>query len=309
MDPKARRTRVLKIVGGISLGLFAGVLGLVAWFRHVEERSWRAMEDRVCALVAESRGRTFTRSVLRGTAIPGDAWEEYGMALEEGILIKTELSLEVGYDRSFVEDLLQSHGRAIGHLRQGVQRSEAHPPGCPDSGAKILLYGRSLGPLSQLVILQSRLLDLALFGCDMSQNSSQLLEGYATEVRSGALNELHHLIVVGRLSEECLGLLDRELAVLDSAAPDRALIVSNNTAMLGRWYIAKDQADALEGLEFPTRSWRYGFSKRLKASAFFRQVDDWNRRAGEATQMPWPEAVKVHESIWQENDERDPVTN
>ena len=44
---------------------------------------WEAIRARVTKLKAEARSRNIPRSVLRGKAIPGNAWDDYNIALND----------------------------------------------------------------------------------------------------------------------------------------------------------------------------------------------------------------------------------
>ena len=298
------------MVGGGTALLAVVVLGLVVWVRAAEERGWRRMEARVRELRVQHAQRSFSRAVLRGTPVPGNAWEEYALALAKSKTLSVEFPLEKDKPvrRSTVEAHLKAFESAIGHVREGVRRSVIQNP---------ILSGRyfNLHALSRLIVHQARLMvedgnlrqaaellvDLALFGSDVSLYSGRWSEGAASTARGFALDELRTLVAEINLSKDCLEGLDRELAVLDQAAPDRALILSNNTAALGATILEEGEswveAPWIGTNDPPRFDWRHLFSRRLLGVEVFNRTEDWNRRAGEATRMPWPQALEVHRAI------------
>jgi hypothetical protein len=315
MEGKSRARRTLTVVGGILAFLAAVAVGLVLWVRAAEERGWKAMEARVGELKAQSAGRSFSRPVLRGTPVPGNAWDEYLQAGAKSRTLFVEFPLEKENPprRSTVEVHLKGYESAIGHFREGVRRSELRNP---------IVSGRqfNLHALSRLIVHQSRLMvedgklrqaaelltDLALFGSDLSRNAESNSEGAASVARTFALDELRTLIAEINLSKDCLEGLDRELAVLDVAAPDRVVILSNNTAALGAAILEHGEswmeAPWIGTNDPPKFDWRHLFSRRLLGVALFNRAEGWNRRAGEAARMPWPKAEEIHRAIQSESD-------
>ena len=251
--------------------------------------------------------------------MPGEAWEHYRRALEESRLLTFELPLESSVDRARLEGYLEKHGSAIEHLRQGVRRSVVRPPGCPPpESASLAMHWLVFGPLSRLMVHQSRmlrsagdsrsaielLLDLSLFACDLSRNAYGNAEAGASEIRKWALNELRTYVVDRSLATDCLAILDQELRILEESAPDRAIILSNNTALLGGVLLANrdswiDQPGISLG-DMPALDWRHAFSKSLLALDLFTHADLWNRRAGAAVPLAWSEARRVHREIQEE---------
>jgi hypothetical protein len=181
----------------------------------------------------------------------------------------------------------------------------------------MLSHGFYFGPLARVMIQQSRmlrsagepqkavelLLDLALFGGDLSRNAFGYIEGTASEIRKWALDELRICVVDRSLPRAGLETLDRELRILEEATPDRSTILSNNTALLGEVLLAnRDSWIAQPGFSPQALDWRHAYSKGLLALDLFTHADDWNRRAGAAASRTWPEAVKIHQAIRSEGD-------
>ena len=62
----------------VVLGVLLALVGIFfAWVQSVASRRWAELEKRVPELIAEARGREARRPVLRGEAMPGNAWTDY----------------------------------------------------------------------------------------------------------------------------------------------------------------------------------------------------------------------------------------
>jgi hypothetical protein len=94
-------------------------------------------EKRIDQLKIETVSRKLPRSVLRGKLNPGNAWDEYNLALDDavpwdddpnGALLARFLNGDARVDRAKVNRLIADHQQAIDHLRLGAQRSDGQYP-------------------------------------------------------------------------------------------------------------------------------------------------------------------------------------
>lgn len=113
------------------------VLVLALALRPTRVGEMQAMTNRIVELKLESRSRKMPRSVLHGKLEPGNAWEEYNIALNDaqswsegdnGSIFSRFLAGDTKVDRAKVKRLVATHKEAIEHLRLGAQRSDGQYP-------------------------------------------------------------------------------------------------------------------------------------------------------------------------------------
>ena len=80
---KPRRLSTWKIVGIVAAIVVAVLLVAVFWIRSVTERRWARFQAETKAWADKERARDFSRPPLRGTAEPGNAWDDYTLAIAE----------------------------------------------------------------------------------------------------------------------------------------------------------------------------------------------------------------------------------
>lgn len=313
MDQRVPPARALKIVACIVVLSALAALILWAWTKVLEERGWAAMERRIDELTAKARARRYVRPILRGQAVAGNAWDEYLLALDDAN--RRPMTMIEIPEAGVIANFWALNGSLIEHLRRGAQCSDVAIPLSTETGSsRIFPTLRNWDPLwktttryTRLLVAQGeyreaaqRLAELYLVGCDLSRNAVSDMDGPAMEIRRHALDELRILVVDRRLPGDVLLLLEKELAILDGMPPDRALIVLNDTARVGRVLLLEPAWEdhlfiGKQGM--PAFDWRHAFSKRLLAIDLFKRVDDWNCRAARAVEMPWPEALRVHRAV------------
>src|SRR5262245_37501777 len=93
-----------------------------------------SVQKRVDELKAEAKAGPPARSVLRGKPQPGNAWEEYAIALkemqtwddgEDGVPIYFAAAGLREIDPAVAERLIAKNASALEHLRLGAQRADA----------------------------------------------------------------------------------------------------------------------------------------------------------------------------------------
>src|SRR6185436_20629434 len=71
------RTSVLKAGGLLLGGIVAIAATIVIWRWSLERQRWNRLEARVTEIRALADRRFRPRPVLRGTPVPGNAWDDY----------------------------------------------------------------------------------------------------------------------------------------------------------------------------------------------------------------------------------------
>ncbi|HEU4339285.1 MAG TPA: hypothetical protein VFS19_04390 [Planctomycetota bacterium] len=319
-----KRLRPVWIVIGI------GALALGAWDLAVyalEQYELAAITRRTEALKAEFNARDYTRPVLRGSPQPGNAWDHYRKAIEE---IKAEDKFYNVYvnlfyaflrgsekaDRAAVVAVLEKHAGVLDHIRRGLQCGEARFEynWSRDRSIPRLYQGdeQAFGYLSRskarLLVDAGRhmeaaelLLDMCLFCRDRDQNDINPALGTSTEM----LDDLHAILMGGKLSPSEFARLDRELGILLEAYPDHSHSFWNHVLDLGAGF----QMEAREGRQMRFCSvgdvevragWREYYSYRLMNARAFRLLDHWTARLAAAERMNW---MKAREVLWAVHEE------
>jgi len=311
--------RVPKRISGWKLvGLIAAVLGVFAltyagYIHSVAERRWQAMEKSIQEVHALSSARNGPRPVLRGTAVPGCAWDDYSPALTSTRGAPTSVLGEYvargsKADRAKVEAALASHGPALDALRKGAMRADgvfrmnweqgfsADVPG--------LLQSQNL---ANLAVCKSRLLaeegkvreaaelmlDTCQFAHDLGYNQILIPEMISIAITGLALEELRDMILRGKLSKEDLQDIGRELEILDGSFPRNGHSMMNEAMAMGYECMKLNgnfdlsTVQVSRNIEWDYYLWRTFFPGRLIcADAYFTELD-YMKQFAAADEKSW----------------------
>jgi hypothetical protein len=292
-------------VGTLAVCVIAAIiLGLVT----VERRNARleALTKRVNELQSEARARNVPRSVLHGRPLPGNAWDEYTIAINEatswtedpnGRNLGHFLNDDPETDRALVDRMLASHAAVLDHLRAGAQRLNGQHPYQWERAEKMQmpsLAGARI--LSRLALAQSKvllergrtqealdlLLDKLVFARDLRANGPLLATLIGDAVYSLTFDEFKRLIASGKLTPAQLADLENKLEIADRDFPSLMTTMTNENLSLGMAVLngegsggsmAEWMAVAVQG------GWRYGFSPRYMAADAFQERESHLRRA------------------------------
>src|SRR5438067_584556 len=83
MSTKPRRISSWKVLGILSGAIIVCITAFFLWMQYVAARKWALMESQVAELLQEAKSRSGNRRVLRGISVPGNAWEDYSLAVEQ----------------------------------------------------------------------------------------------------------------------------------------------------------------------------------------------------------------------------------
>ena len=304
--PRGRGWKILGIVVGVML---ACVGGLLLWISAVAGRKVEQMDAKTKAMIAEWHARDATRPVLRGTATPGNAWDDYNPALAE--IKKTKDMSRLGLlvsrdpkgDPEFGRTTLAAHAKTLDLLRQGAGRATSRFAYDWESGAAMqsppmlvaqhlanlaTLHARALAEAGKPREAVGVLLDLGQFGRDMGDDGTLIAEMIGAAGVGLALMEARDLMKAGRLDAASLGELEAGLSVLDGSLPRHGRVLSNEVIFSGM--MLRDQAAAAN----------FAVARLLFANAFER-ITDWYGRAAKMDEMSWAETQKLLLAIGQES--------
>ena len=292
-----RKRTILEIIAVVGV---LGVLSTFVFMRSSNER-WTAMNTRVAELRAEARSRKTPRTVLHGTPLPGNAWDDYQIALNDaltwnedpnGATLARFVNGDATVDRTLIDQMIATHAEAIEHLRRGAQKTEGQYPYKWENGAQAALP--SLLASRKLVnfgVAQARiwresgrtaeaadlLLDVSMFARDLGANGVLLTSLIGDAAYLITFNELRSLVLSGKLTKAHLADLEKKLEAIDHDFPSiRPTLTNENLSAMdaalepssiGEWF-----ALTAEG------GWRYGLSTRAMTLAAFEERESYIQR-------------------------------
>ena len=313
-DIRSRHIGRWKIISLLVASLLAIVLGFWIWIWTVANRKWSNMEHHVQELLESSKARDPFRPILRGEPIPGNAWDDYEVALAEAMkeLLKVKGSYSLLHNfvdrkpdtnRRKVEVLLPSFSHVIDLARHGVlhmyskspRSVENDPPDLTSPQTIIFLFiirARTLIENGHCREAAEILLDGCQFARDFGFNGLYITEAIGKSLYESALMELRDLILSKALLGEDLLQVEHELEVLDGSFMSYGPATLNESVHLG--------ANILGG-RFAQNEWvsnskdlwsmrlRFCFSSRLMEADAYEQICGWHDRWASAEVGPWLE--------------------
>lgn len=304
--------KIVAVLFGVCV---ASVLGLWLWTQAVAARKWAAMERSVQEGIAEAEARDARRPVLDGVPVPGNAWDDYELALRECSLISDGSSLWLfrgprsGAGRSAVEAILAKHGSALEHWTRGLRRLEGRraidwgAPRGPDltrelhlarlvaCHAKILLEGGRASEASEV------LLGLGLFARDVGHNGFPYHLDLALELYGLAVDGLKEILLSKRLAKPDLERVARGLEILDRSYETEEADLLNARTWIGLAFLRHGSTADVLPPHRPKPGWRYAFSTRLLALDTFETVGKWYALNAASQSMSWSDELKINQQI------------
>jgi hypothetical protein len=311
----------------LAISAVTAILCAFAFLRPANDGKWATMTSRVAELKEEARSRTLPRSVLRGQPLPGNAWDEYNLALDEALTIKDHangtillrfLSGDATVDRAMVVQQIADHPGILEHLRLGAQRSDGQYVYHWEHGTQMELPSLLATRLVALQALSHSkisleggrtqeavdvLLDVLVFARDSATNGTLLTGLIGDSVYAMAFDEMRELLLSGKLTRAQLADIEKKLEIVDGDFPDLGPTLSNETLasevstmdITGQdpstwWTLAKNGG------------WRYGFSSQRMTLAAFEERESYAKRSRNIDQMDFATAKKEAEAIYAEAD-------
>jgi hypothetical protein len=331
VDPfPRRRVKLWKILAVLSG--FVALIGLSfwLWIRREADLAWGEMESRVRDLKVAALSGDPRRPVLRGETLPGNAWDDYTLAIAEAGRMRGNVNMLHRFvgralppvDVGGVRKLVEAHAAAFEHLGRGARRAEARWPDL----AAALESGEAAGlekTQSLMALARSRarltagegrsqealelLLDACQFARDLGGNGLLIGESSSTWFLGQALWELGDLLHAAKLSGQALLELERVLKSLDDSWPSHRRILLNGLVPFGSKHLRQgpsfyDDGPQIERPLWARDAWRSCFSPRLAAAVAFHRMDGWMQRAATCEAIPWALARKALEEIGLEMD-------
>lgn len=303
-EPARKRTSPWKIVGIVIGVIVLSIVGLVLYAGVAGSRKFERMKQLSLARLAEVRNADARRPVLRGSAEPGNAWDDYLQAQAEVKKFPKTGRLGMIVDRSPKEDpeiakeALAAHGVAIDHLRRGAGRAASRYAYEWEKGVNMPLPPMMLAnQTANLGILQGRalmeggkprdaagvLLDVCQYGRDFGADGTMISYMIGIAILASGFNEIRDHLSAGRFDRAALEDLDRGLETLDGSYPNWGQTLINEALLFGGLL-----DDAMVG--------GWGPQRMLYADAVER-IHEAMVAAAKADALPWLESQKELQRI------------
>jgi hypothetical protein len=291
-----KKKAILGLVAGLAL---AAILLFVAFMPMNSDR-WEAVQARTAKLKLEAMTRKMPREVLTATPVPGNAWEEYDIALAatwpkeavNGAIFYQFASGQPGVDGNLVKQMVAQQRPLLDHLRRGAQRSYGQYPYKWERLDEMpsLLRSRMLANLAvaQARILRENgkpeasmdlLLDLTVFARDLSTNSPLLTNLIGMAVYITAAEGFRDLVVSGKLTQKQLARLAEKLEIVERDFPPHTAVISNELLSIGMGVLLQASG---EYASLQTRAkvggWRYAAFPQTTILDAFEQSERFIQR-------------------------------
>jgi len=314
----------------LGWGLLAAALAGIAavsflWVLLTANAQWKRMGRHIGELEAARAVAPGARPVLRGNPIAGNAWSDYGQAL---LWAKTTphpnalrfLAGKATETPAEMQAWAALNLAALDRLREGTRKAEAKPllnfdgRFTPSIGELDGDYRRSppeaLSTLPLAAAIRARglfeegrsaeaielLLDFCQFGRDTFQDSSWEAERVGVSVLDLMLGELRRALQTKKIGPDGLRQVDCELEILDNNWPSPEKTRRNHVLAFGKGCMQEAELGfpIYEGRRArPLRSWRWGFSSRLRAASTFFRAEAWLSDPSWHVLADWPDYVLV----------------
>ncbi len=317
---------------------FAAITGLplVVFFLIWQWQHWDAMTRRIDALTAEAETRTQKRAVLHGAAAPGNAWDEYNIALGDSrpwgddvlpggsIFIRYAMRWEMNeQEKETARKLIAANAWRLDHLQLGAQRTDGQFP---------YRWRRGFGSdwpnmlrarmLANLACAQARILveagqgqkaadllvDVAVFAQDLSTNAPMNSLRIGTAVYSTAFDELRRLLRERKFNSEEMENISRSLDTIDREFPKLNVALSNSIMGEGRFLIGassttwRERRSWIVDLQGARElDWRFTIAPRSYVLDAFEQMDPYLQRIARLEDLPYAQAKAQADQISAEN--------
>lgn len=285
--------------------------------RPIGHDTREALTHHVDELRTQAALRKVPRSVLTGSADPGNAWDEYNIALndteawrndENGSLFLRFVKGDTRLDHLEVERLAAGHAEAFEHFRRGAHRWEGEYPYNWDQGPQMALPSlRGCRRLAALAAVEAKiqadaghaqeavdiLLDTSVFARDLAAGGPLLTHLIGLVVYSTAFDELRHVILSGKLTTMQLTDLGRKLEIVDHEFPILSSALLVESLGVGSSMLQASEKGPLEWFELrKQRGWRFALTPGPSMLADIEEKEAYLHRAEEIEQMNFTEAKK-----------------
>jgi hypothetical protein len=284
------------------------------------------MEKRVQELRAGLEAPPLERVPLGREVIPGNAWDDYLVAVPDGDAVVAEVSLNhLLYGRDGGEEakpLIEKNAADIDLIRRAAHRQICKaPPARVDDGFTLIgddslsavRRGAAL-TLAKAHLLADRghgkqalemALDVYLCGRDLAGTRTGRSSGKGIKIMGGALAEMTNILKSQKLEQALLQKLEVQFSLLDRHTLDNSAVLLDNLMEIGESLLQPEHRNAWLGdkdSDYSRQRWRYFFSPRLKAATDFARADSMVQQALNLERSPWSSAEPIVQALFNESD-------
>jgi hypothetical protein len=294
-----KRLSGMKIFGLISGAVLLLLLATALWMKLAVDRSWAEWDQELKATIAAERARSGERPVLWGEPTPGNAWDEYDLAL--AAIPKQSGGRGVGEILDPKHDdkpdgalaRLPQYASSIAHLRAGAHRASSRKDyEWEKAGGAATPSFAAVNQIPWYVLLEARvqakegrpseavgeILDVMQFGRDFASDGPIISHTLGSMVLGGALLEARDLLTSGVMDAPSRERLEHGLRTLLGEFP------TSEDAMLRECIFMDSALHEVAGPNFATGSMFLSAARRQR---------EWIRNAAAASRVSWAELLKV----------------
>jgi hypothetical protein len=294
-----------------------GVLLIIAFFPA--GGGWEFVRTEVARLREEAESRKFSRTVFSGKTTPGNAWDDYNVAMNDVLASPPMLAqFSMGYateaDAAIARKSVAAYGVTLDRFRSGVRREDGQYPWPP--GGTRLDHPNTIASrkLANLVAAQAKILsdgghareamdlalDMTVFARDLAANGTVYNGLVGAAVYSQAVDSLQITMLSGKLTPEDLKDLAAMLESVERDMPDLGAAFANETLLDETVMLASSTRGLSSGdwlSLMAAGGWRYGLSTQRVAEDYVRTAVKRLEREQKLGEMEFAAAIKEAEAI------------
>jgi hypothetical protein len=311
---KDRGTRTILLVLAATVLAAAAIVGLFLVMTSMGEQEWADMEESVKRLVAEAKGRKYTRTVPYGETLAGSSWDEYrrapgGSLGWETAALADFLNNVKGADRLAVEKVVRDRQNTFDLLHLGAHRSDGQYPynwDDPQIDIPSLAGSRVVALLSaskaRFLIEQGAvqeaadlLVDLSVFAADIGRDGVLLSQLVSLEINNITFREGRTLLLSNDLSSKDAAEFARRLEILDRDFPPLGPTFVNEALSFGNALMSSADPPSLRNAYARVRTMgvQRGLSNRVVSASAHKEMEGFLRHAQKLDGEPYAKARRV----------------
>jgi hypothetical protein len=307
-----RRAFPRRVLLGILSGLVLLIVAAWIWVNSVEQRLREKVKARVLELNEELAKRNLERPALFGEPVPGNAWDDYLIAIDQlsklppasTSILFDYAQLRRGHDAEQARALLPGFAPILEALKVGARRAYARKPVYEDDrrSTRQAIVNHHMKYLPWVAICAAKIYcedGNALEGAQLLLATAQF--GRDRQDRFPLrmpMEEAARQLQAGRLSGEALRVFVSGLEILDGSFPQFEVRL-----MIRGWgerVLAGHPGNTSPNCS-PSPSWKQAYSGAILELQGFLNVDRWLQAGAVAEGLSWSEARVIWDQIERES--------
>jgi len=122
----------------IAVAVLTVILLLAVLVMPMDNARWNGMKNRVATLKQEAQSRNLSRPVLRGKATPGNAWDEYNVAINLALTVREGTNADYLLHSFLAGDARADRALVVSDELEAAMTGRASPPParCAPAGSR-----------------------------------------------------------------------------------------------------------------------------------------------------------------------------